>query len=843
MSVRLQDDAGKVMVSRGDQDTPEPPATADLLYHRPSFSGEERVFFDLVAYAPGMNTSQADIQAVLEAEAAPHLGSGPGRIDPAARKLIDRARQGGWQQLTLLASAGKPVTVFFDGSGRYAYDRVLPLGLHERVVCDGQTLLHLYPELGMGARRTVSRFHRADFTRLVPWLLPPAEDLAHGADLTCMDNRTVAITPRDADSARDADGKPVPYLQTRLLFAADGRLTERRLVEMPSGKVLARETYDADGMVRLLNARDEAVAEDRILLAPARVVPDVKPDTEDLVVLPLPWRTRDHVRQVLKIEQPYQNLDADAALALFAAEFAGQNGSEAVQIYGQRFYNRGKNLLGFYTFLAACGVNVDAEQQFLNILNEHPREPLAEYLAFHSNPDFRRHAHRGEISGPVDGFLQRLADFRVLYMYWQSGRIQSAGAAERRAEQDRALEYVRRNASSLLGWALLCAVQDHTQDDHQFQTAIAETWKLFENAPGLEYLARYERARCLLKAGQEVEARQVFRDLYDRTFQAGYLPPIDGDFRTALQASGQDNPEEWDPLLRRTAAVLVKDGQRPAVIDLAWQAWQLGDQPLADHLLADALDHLTEGPERLKTMVSAIAFLMRTQQYARADNLLQPLLNDKYFSQRAGLWRLGEQIAGQRGQKARARACLEKALEIEYRDLPEVINLQAVRSDYGALLDHYQEVVDAVSTLQLKPPADLGARVIRAADQWRSLDRDGTAACQAAAKILQRLYARDLAWEFLTTPVGLQPNESGPWLALAQSEHQEGDFDLADRAYTAAYEAEPTNAQILWDEAQNLQQAGQAEAAQQVYRRLAEGHWQPRFNTLQAQARWQLGVR
>jgi tetratricopeptide (TPR) repeat protein len=148
--------------------------------------------------------------------------------------------------------------------------------------------------------------------------------------------------------------------------------------------------------------------------------------------------------------------------------------------------------------------------------------------------------------------------------------------------------------------------------------------------------------------------------------------------------------------------------------------------------------------------------------------------------------------------------------------------------------------MDAMTTLQVAPPPDFADKVVRAADRWRALDRDGTAACQAAAKILQGLDARDLAWEYLTTPVGLQPNESAPWLSLAQTERGEGDYDLADRAYTAAFEAEPTNAQILWDRAQNLQQAGKRVAAQQVYRQLAGGDWQPRFSSLQVQARWQL---
>ena len=38
-----------------------------------------------------------------------------------------------------------------------------------------------------------------------------------------------------------------------LVFGPDGGLAERRVVETPAGKTLARETYDRDGTVRLLD--------------------------------------------------------------------------------------------------------------------------------------------------------------------------------------------------------------------------------------------------------------------------------------------------------------------------------------------------------------------------------------------------------------------------------------------------------------------------------------------------------------------------------------------------------------------------------------------------------------
>jgi tetratricopeptide (TPR) repeat protein len=820
-----------------------------LLYQKPSFSGDDRVFFDLVSYCPGMNTSTADIEAVLEAEALPIRRIKSGSIDPEARRLIDRARAAGWQRLTIPGDDNQPAfTVVFDGSGRYAYDRVLPLGLREQVVCDGQTLVHLYPELGIGTRRPVSRFHRQAFTSFMPWCLPPAEDLAHGINVKLSGERTVVLSPLGAETARDDKGKPITYGTIQLVFAVDGRLAERRLVEMPSSKILYRETYDPSGIVKLLDEKAKELHARKETLGPA-AAPDLKPETKYLVVLPLPYRTRDQVRQALQLGgRGYAEIDDNAALALFAAELGGGNGNEAQQIYRQHFYPREERLLGFYTLLAAAGVNVDTDDATQNVLGNFRDQPLGRYLAYHSNPALRRHPELSESLGPRDGFLRRLAEFRILYLTWASGRVPENNQAVRQAAESRALDFVRRHKSSVLGWSLLALLMDRAGDDQPFYRSLAESWQQFEQVPGLGYTARYERARSLLKGGQKEQARKLFRELYEKTLKDGRLPPIDQDFRRALQAdgtpasagSGRDSSQDsWGDLMRHTIDSFVAKKQRVAIVALAWQCWQIGDQATAGNLITAALEHLSGDSERLSASLAAIQYLWQTQQYVQADNVLQPVLARPKFEKWSSLWRLGAKLAAQRGQSARSRSDLERALEIEFQHLPEVINLQQVRSDYGALLDHYQQVLDATATLQVKPPADFPAKVIRSVDRWRALDSEG-ANCQAAGKILQTLGARDLAWEYRTTPIGLHPNESGPWLGLAQSLRQEGDLGLADRAFAAAFEAEPTNAQILWDRAQNLEQSGNHLEAQKLYRRLADGPWQPRFNWIQSQARWQL---
>ena len=187
------------------------------IYDRPAFTGDPRVFGDLLWYAPGLNTTLADVQSTLEAEATtvsalavelkkmladllPIVKSKSGSddaIDPAARKLIDHARALDWQKLTIDGEGRHAAfAIYFNGAGHYSWERVLSCGLREQVVCDGTTLWHLYPEIGLGVERVVSRFHRAELAALLPWLLPPIEDLSQGTHVRLMEPNVVALVPR-----------------------------------------------------------------------------------------------------------------------------------------------------------------------------------------------------------------------------------------------------------------------------------------------------------------------------------------------------------------------------------------------------------------------------------------------------------------------------------------------------------------------------------------------------------------------------------------------------------------------------------------------------------------------
>ena len=818
----------------------------NFLYQRPYFSGDWRFFGDLARFAPGMNTTLADIEAVLEAEAAADPLAAPGRIDPAARKLIEKARGTGWQSVTIRPGARQvPFAVTFDGSGRFTYERTLGEGLREQVVCDGTTLWHLYPDLGIGSERAVSRFHRAEFASVVPWYLPPAEDLARGFDLVMVDEHTVAVVPRTAEQGKPATQPTTQpsYARIHLVFDADGSLRERRVVEMPSGKTLRRQTCSPSGVVQVFDADGKEMAKEDLSLKDAQFV-SLKPDTRDLVVLPLPLRTREFVAQSRKLKDDGKYVwSREDALAVIAADLAN-NGQDMMRVIAHRFFRNGDRRIGFYTLAVSSGNQWDPKKQVNLGGNDsemfdpavpHPNSALARYIADHL--EGAQHGYNIETAAPDAakiGFMDRLGNLRYLHSQFNSGRANQGDEAQRKAHRQRAFDFIRTCRDPYFGWAVLSLVYNYGNYGGLYEQ-LAEAAKSLQEADGLSYAARYEYTCALHNSGQADQAKRLFAELYKQALDRGVMPAIDHQFRNAFQRNDAGR-DEFAKLMRDAAAALMGKAGRLAGVYMAWQCHQLGEGALAGDLFASAMLDVPES-ERLATTLAAVDYLWNTGQAPQADALIEPLLADKEYGKYPELWRLGSVIATGRGMIARSLARLERAIDLEYESLPAVVNVQVVRSDYGQLLQQYQQLADAITTLEKDPPRDFLAKTIRYADRWRSLDPDDTAACQAAARILRRFDARDLAWDYLTTPLADRPSEAGPWQSLAAMLRQEGEWQLADRAYATAFDVEPTNAQILWDRAQLLQQVQRLDEARKLYRQLADGQWQPRFSWIQNQAR------
>jgi tetratricopeptide (TPR) repeat protein len=287
---------------------------------------------------------------------------------------------------------------------------------------------------------------------------------------------------------------------------------------------------------------------------------------------------------------------------------------------------------------------------------------------------------------------------------------------------------------------------------------------------------------------------------------------------------------------RKTLEELLGRKRYGLAFQLAKQMDQLGDEALSDEILTTILAKASAEERNGLTLV-CVNFLEQRKNFVQADRLLVKVLQDKKLAEHPDLWRWRAELTQSYGQTATAITCLEKALDLEYADLPELVNLESIRADYRRLLNHYQKIAEATASLEKTAPKAFLAKVIRTTDRWRLIDADASEPCQLAGKILHTLGERELAWDYWTTPIDMHPAESKPWLDLAETMKSEGDLDRADRAFGLAFEAELTNPEILWRRAQNLVRMGQTDRARQLYRRIADGDWQERFSATVEQAR------
>jgi ferric-dicitrate binding protein FerR (iron transport regulator)/tetratricopeptide (TPR) repeat protein len=855
-------------------------------YRRPSFSGVERVFTDVAAYAPGMNSLPADIQAVLEAEAAPRFGNRRGELTPAAKQLIDRARSTEWSVTTI--GKNNPLSITHDGQGRFRCEHKVGFGLDEQVVCDGSTLYHLYPELGIGASRAVSRFHRAELVALLVDQLPPGEDLTVGADVVAVDEQTAAIVPLETMQPGEED-LPQAWFEVHLVFEGN-RLAQRRLVllvdkkitdkiaDQPSkedkkiekqpvkvalsarakkhqatGTLLLREEYAADGVIKVKNGADKVLAEikrQRKACQPGNVTPDLR----DLVVLPGPFRNRSTVYAKYDLDPNYQlnhevnacvvaDLSPEATMEVLAANFAENRGQEIHDLWTSNFRERGDRRRGFFTLMASAGYNMRSVENLAERAAANPQDSLLRYLFLLHDERFNYYqSHVGMLPGreTPDDFLNNLLSFRSISLRWRGPDITDSIFGSREAERKRALAFVHRHADNVWGWCALSMLSDMSTGK-AFRSQLAWAWGELAEKSGVKYHALYEQARFHWLADENAVAKTKFKELFQTTLKKGMMPPLDSTFRQVLE---HNQSADWSSLMSEEAGKAISENRRPLVVLLAWQAKQLGDHPMADRFIHLALKDM-KPEERVLTTICAIEYLWNTNEPERADALVHGLVDHKILDKSPMMWRLSSMIAEKRGQTIRQFADLERALDLEFAAMPETFNVEKIRRDYDQLLAHYQWLADASVSLKVAPPADLLAKTIRYADRWRSLDPEVNDVCNRTASVLRTIggdNASALAWDYVTTPLALRPNESSPWLSLAESAKREGDLALADRCYREAYTAEPTNAQILWDRAQLLQRRGHEAEARKIMRQIVDGDWQDRFSGVKTQARQIIGT-
>ena len=303
--------------------------------------------------------------------------------------------------------------------------------------------------------------------------------------------------------------------------------------------------------------------------------PNLSPDMSQLVILPLPLRSREYVYGKLKCSRVgnleyetnacFRYLDPDSAMQLLSCEFAANNGNRVMEIWEACFGDKGDKRTGFFTLIAAANYNPNAYT-----LNEkfekNPSDPLVRYLwEMHDDNIHSWQARFGFGPGRHDAetFLGKLTTFRRIASRWQGNYINSRLWGQRDTERERAIQFAKRNADNVLGWCTLAMVEDRCPNPAAWKS-VADGWKVLAEKSALRYPARYEEARCLGNAQLNEEAQQKYQNLFADALKQGILPPLDSSFRNVLEGGKEDI---WAKLMRDTAKKCAEK-KRPVIVDV-----------------------------------------------------------------------------------------------------------------------------------------------------------------------------------------------------------------------------------------------------------------------------------
>ncbi len=795
---------------------------------------------DLLVYAPAMHTTMADVLAVLDAEAGIADKPRTGRIDPRARQLIDRSRRGGWQRLTAKQNEGLKTDVAFDGQGRFRVDFETSLGLKETVLSDGEHLWHLYPELGVGAQRLNSRFYQNLPQARVPWLLPAADQLARGADVAVVDDRTVAVVPHPSDESNQDEAKPTVRIELRLVFAGDGRLAERQLVRSDSHQVLLRETYDSSGTLRLLDADGKECLNRTIVTEPCEA-PDLRPDPS-LVVLPLPWRTREHVLAArgLTDDGAHKNWSTEDALAVLAAETAAGN-EKILSTIGWCFLAKGDRRPGFYTLLLAAGVKWDAKpdddpygvRHLFVPLQSTPDELITHYVTALQESQLGKEKV-GPLGGSADAFPSRLAQLHDLWLDWQQLVGQKLSADQLAELERQTAQFVNQAPSAAFAVSALAAVAQYGGKEPLARIGDKVAPSLRQFGPAA-FPLRLLHAESVAETEKTGRGRDLFRALIDDMLDARIVPRLSPETKATF-FPGNEEPDAWQAIVDRITNESVAHLVGPQALSVAFSLHQLGAKDHAERIFASVTASTAAqgpGPETL----AAVSYLWQIGQRPRAEAMLGALLETDPFKDAPTLWRFAGLMAEEQGRPARAAECLDRALALQFDRLPEEVNLNLIRTDYGRLLGLFDQAAQSGPSSDPDFQAGRISRIVASADRWRSLDPQPAEPCRLAGAALARLGAVDLAWDYVTSPLATADQPPINWSDLASNFHQQGQYELADRAYGLAFKADPTNAEILWNRARARIESGRGSEARDLLQTLASGSWNSKYGAVQQQAK------
>lgn len=726
------------------------------------------------------------------------LDGSRGSIQPDAAELIAAARAAQANMRFELPEGG---TLDIDGDGRFEVLSRRWGFLDERVRYDGEQLRADYPELGVSVVRAVGPTSPALLGAWVPWLVPPADHLAHfyvverhgalGLKLT-----PIGETKRWLEVELDAAHRVVA-----LRMHAGARETSSQtfrwdddaltLIDGEHERVLRRVGASQGHQARAA----EATRVDLPLASPA----DLALALDDHTPGDAEWIALQHQR-----------------LAGLAALGSTQ---EQVAVLEALLDHAGRVLPGELVLGGAALRWADAKLR-ARVLSACD-DPIADYLAARTSnrgAPLAKLAARDDLRGTVVGFL---ASYDMLLR--EAGRAPS--------------EAVMRKLDAFL--------HDYAHPSHAYVATYqlsygwwrsserkARTWlALAEQDNRYKYVALHQAGVAHYQYGRNREAAELFERSFREAAADETLPIIDYSVQWALtQAVGEAG---WQLAWTRLRERVAKSGDAELALRFLAMAAQLGRLDDAERVIA-SLDAVHMDAELALALFDG---LMAHGRVGEAVMVLGTLREREDLRDAAPVLLRASLLAEQQGRLDDAALALEQALA---RMLDgDGLSLDDLRASFTRLLELRSRLAQplALGGEQATERDAALARALAVADRWRVEDPDNPEIDRLCAQLLWSLDRPDEAWRQLASVIDRHGAEGEALAWVADALERGGDLQRADQVWARAIAVEPTDPLHRLRRAQNLIASGDETQARQLLAQIVDGDWQPRFSFVVAQAK------
>ncbi len=777
-----------------------------------------RAMVDLTRYAPALESTWGDVAELVLAA----FGKEPrGRVEAAAAERITAARRR--TPNMLIKYVNKKGDVLFKlwagREDRFAWSTTSSMYLREDFVCDGTSLYHVYPELGLAARRAAGR-RLAGIRGLVPHLMPPPEELARVFNVALEtvngENTTIRLSPLPPRKAAKAKR---PKLEIFVTFDARGFLRGQTWAVDGTTKLTCTYTYKDGKAEGTWSAGDQSALafSYRVDLPEPRLDPFV-PKLKNIVVLDMPLRRPTHYGALLK------ELGDDPAKLAERTRLRRHLTLAQIQDFGWQ-YPWGHVHQAYQTLWAALQERLKAGQT---------KVPAGDMTLIGSTGYAYSDWNSKEFELPGYPLMQ----------YWRglgdTGKMKEAAAAEE--NRGTFVGHLTAYSVTHYGGADRAKVarrlmREYPESPLLYAAAIycggnEDVWLELARLPRWRFVALSSAAQH----GQTDKIARAFEDFHKEMTEKGWEVPVSSPMATALKKSSK----RWHGVVNQWFRLAMKSKDVGALLRFAEFAHPHGEKDLA----SVAIDRARElmGKElpltwKLALAQSQWAMGLRAEAWKAYEEIFAALKKaaiEPSPALLASAARLAQQV-----NKPKLAVDYElRAIEAEKPYMPKRINVYLFRQRYQWLWSQLTgRVGQCASAVKATPGShqakrELHEAVERAAGVWRmwkQVDAGNTQLYQQLASLHRTADDNATAWRVLSTIIDEKPKDGQSYYQVGAWYVSQGDREAGQGWYARAYEVEPTNGDWIWHRAELLRQMGRKDEARKLYEEMVNKKWQPRF--------------